>query len=272
MSFVHAFGILPLLVLGVWIVEEIHQVLIHLGLILFHNRQVIAPIGMHTGTPLPLGMHGIGADDASFHQRRMDQRGSGTDLIFFTVHGSLCQDNATLAFIEGEQMHRRLTFALVSERSAQGFPIHRHMGAYLFLLVRLQATGFAPTLFHRSRFEQHAGDRCNDRLCITTGQRLTVGRIGRKALRPVQLSAQPALSFFDPIHNAIHAGFSRQFPQQQQGQEQGQRIASAFLLASVCHLFKGTIQGGRIDGQRLGRHFLRTCQYAKVHVRHFSLS
>jgi hypothetical protein len=30
-SFVHTFGVLPLLVLGVWIFEEIHQVLMHLG-------------------------------------------------------------------------------------------------------------------------------------------------------------------------------------------------------------------------------------------------
>lgn len=42
------------------------------------------------------------------------------------------------------------------------------------------------------------------------------------------LDAHPALSFFDPIHEAIHASFSCQFSQQQEDHEQRQRIAFAF--------------------------------------------
>ena len=82
MSFVHLSVVLPLLLLRIRIVEEIDEILIHLRLILFHDRQIIAAIPMHTGTPLLLRVHGIGTDDASFHQRRVHQRGGSTDLIF----------------------------------------------------------------------------------------------------------------------------------------------------------------------------------------------
>src|SRR5712691_1701183 len=86
----------------------------------------------------------------------MDQRGSRTDLIFFALDRSLAQDDATLTLIEGEQMHRGLLLALMSERATYGFAIHRHMREPLFLFLCLQAAGFAPTLFHGSCFQQHA--------------------------------------------------------------------------------------------------------------------
>src|SRR6266487_1642114 len=118
MSFLHLFAILPFLLLGIGVVKEIHQVLIHLRLILFDNGQVIAPIPMHTGTPLLLRVHRIRTDDASFHERWVNQRGGSTDLIFFTSHGSLRQHDATVTLIERKQMHRWLSRALVSERPA----------------------------------------------------------------------------------------------------------------------------------------------------------
>ena len=65
------------------------------------------------------------------------------------------------------------------------------------------------------------------------------------------------------VYDAIDRGFSRQFSQQQQGQQQGQRIAFSLLLASICDLFKRTIQGGRIDAQRFDCHFLPTLKYAR---------
>jgi hypothetical protein len=74
-------------------------------LILFHDGQVIASIPMHTGTPLLLGMHGIGTDDPPFHQRRVNESRRRTDFILFAPHRSLRQDDATLAFVEGEQVH-----------------------------------------------------------------------------------------------------------------------------------------------------------------------
>ena len=169
-------------------------------------------------------------------------------------------------------MHRWLSLALMPDRAAQGFAIHCHMGERPFLFVRLQSAGFCPTLFHGSCFQQYAGDHCDELLRIAAGQRLTIRRIGRKPLRPVQLAAQPPLSFFDPIHDAIHRRFSGQFPQHQQGQQQGQRIAFAFLLASIGHLFKRAIQGGRIDGQCFNCSCFSTLKYAKLHLRHFSLS
>jgi hypothetical protein len=72
MPFLDAFDVLPLLLLGLWILEEIQQILLHLGLVLFHHCQVIPPRHMHTGAPLLLCMHGIGTDDATFHERRVD--------------------------------------------------------------------------------------------------------------------------------------------------------------------------------------------------------
>jgi hypothetical protein len=93
MPFVHAVCILPLRLLGIGVIKEIDQVLIHLGLILFDDGQVIPPIAMYTGAPLLLRVHGVGADDASFDYCRVDQRGSSTDLIFFAVNRSLGQDN-----------------------------------------------------------------------------------------------------------------------------------------------------------------------------------
>src|SRR6266568_2124636 len=101
MSFVHLSAILPLLLLSLGVVKEIHQVLIQLWLVLFDDGQVIASIPMHTGAPLLLRVHGIGTDDASFHERRMHQRGGSTDLIFFPAHGALRQDDATVTLIEG---------------------------------------------------------------------------------------------------------------------------------------------------------------------------
>ncbi len=89
MSFLHPFSLLPLLLRGIRVVKAIDQVLIHLQLLLFHDGQVIAMIRMHTGAPLLLGVHGIGTDDASFHERRVGQSGSSTDLIFFAVNRSL---------------------------------------------------------------------------------------------------------------------------------------------------------------------------------------
>src|SRR6266568_2074910 len=142
----------------------------------------------------------------------------------------------------------------------------------LFLLLCLQSAGSGSTLFHGSRFQEHACDHGDDLLGVTASQRLAIGRIGRKALRPVQVAAQPSLSFFDPIHHAIHAGFSGQFPQHQHGQQQGQRIAFAFLPSSISHLLECTIQGGRIAAQGFSSSSVSTLKYAKVHVCHFSLS
>jgi hypothetical protein len=53
-------------------------------------------------------------------------------------------------------MHRGLALALMSQRATHRFAIHRHMHERLFLLVSLQATGFAPTLFHASGFQLRA--------------------------------------------------------------------------------------------------------------------
>src|SRR6266480_7933919 len=146
------------------------------------------------------------------------------------------------------------------------------MGECLFLFLCLQSAGFCPTLFHGSRFQQHPCDHGDDLLGITAGQRLAIRGIGRKALRPVQLTAQPCLSFFHPIHNAIHAGFSSQFSEHQHSQQQRQRIAFSFPLASISHLFKGTIQGGRISAQSFSCSFVSILFYANVHLRHFPLS
>src|SRR5437867_2528649 len=117
MPFLHASGVLPFLLLGIRISKEIEQVLIQLSLILFDNGQIIASLCMHTGTPLLLRMHGIGTNDASFHQRRVHQRSSSTDLIFFAFDSAVRQDDPALALIEGEQMHRRLSLTLMSQRS-----------------------------------------------------------------------------------------------------------------------------------------------------------
>jgi Homeodomain-like domain len=70
------------------------------------------------------------------------------------------------------------------------------------------------------------------------------------------------------VRNAIHAFNHEGLAALQEGQ----RIAFSLLLASISDLFKRPIQGGRVDGQRLGYHFLPTIKYAKVHLRHFSLS
>ena len=118
MAFVRLFAILPLLLLSIRVIKEIQQVLIHLRLILLDDGQVVAAIPMHTGAPLLLGVHGIRTDDASYHQRRVHQRGGSTDLIFFTVNRSLRQDDPALALIDGEQMHRGLPLARESQRSA----------------------------------------------------------------------------------------------------------------------------------------------------------
>jgi len=64
-------------------------------------------------------------------------------------------------------MHRGLSLTLMPERSTQRFAIHGHMRERLFLLMRLQATGFAPTLFHGSGFQQHACYHSDDLLSIT---------------------------------------------------------------------------------------------------------
>src|SRR5919109_2166469 len=117
MSFMHLFAILPFLLFSIRVVKEIEQVLVHLRLILFHDGQVIPSIPMHTSAPLLLCVHGIRTDDASFHECWVNQRGGSTDLILFAAHGALRQDDATLALLEGEQMHRRLSFALVSKRA-----------------------------------------------------------------------------------------------------------------------------------------------------------
>lgn len=111
MSFPYLSTVLPFCLLGIRIIEEIERVLIHLLLILCDDGQVIASGGMHTRTPLLLRMHRIGTDDAPFHQRRMDQRRSSTDLIFFALHGTLAEDDPTVALIEGSQMHCRLPLA-----------------------------------------------------------------------------------------------------------------------------------------------------------------
>src|SRR5258708_662141 len=100
MSFLYLSAILPLLLLSIGVVKEIHQVLIHLRLILFHNGQVIAPYPC-TQAHHFFCVHGIRTDDASFHERRVNQRGGSTDLIFFPSHGSLRQDDATVTLIEG---------------------------------------------------------------------------------------------------------------------------------------------------------------------------
>src|SRR2546425_5125578 len=117
MPFLHAFGILPLLLLGIRIVKESHQVLIHLRVILFHNGQVIPLIGMHPSAPLLLGMHGIGTQKPSFHQGGMNEGRRRTDLIFFLLARPVRQNDATVAFIEREQMDQGLPLALVSERA-----------------------------------------------------------------------------------------------------------------------------------------------------------
>jgi hypothetical protein len=101
MSFAYLPTVLPFLLLGIRISEEISQSLRHVRLILFHDRQVIASIPMDTGTPPLLGVHGIRTDDASFHKRWMHQRGSSTDRIFCAPHSALCQDDPALALLEG---------------------------------------------------------------------------------------------------------------------------------------------------------------------------
>src|SRR5438105_703305 len=92
---------------------------------------------MHAGAPLLLRMHGIGTDDASFYQGGMHQSGGGTHLIFAASDGSLRQDNATLTLIEGEQMHRRLSFFAMAQGSPYRFAIHRDMRQGLGWLVGL---------------------------------------------------------------------------------------------------------------------------------------
>ena len=55
-------------------------------------------------------------------------------------------------------MRRGLSLEGMSERSAYSFAIHRHLRERLFLVLRMPPAGFAPTLFHRSGFQQHACD------------------------------------------------------------------------------------------------------------------
>jgi hypothetical protein len=74
----------------------------------------------------------------------MDQSGGSTDLIFFAMESSLGQNDTAVTLLEGEQMHRGLPLALVSERSAYGFAIHRRMAERLFPLVRLETLGSVP--------------------------------------------------------------------------------------------------------------------------------
>ena len=62
------------------------------------------------------------------------------------------------------------------------------------------------------------------------------------------------------------------FPKPQQRQQQRQRIAFSLPLASISHLFKRAIQRGRIDAQGFRCDFVSKLKYAKVHLRHFSLS
>ena len=101
MSFLHLVGILPLLLLGIRIVKEIHQVLIHLQLIFFDDGQVIAIIRMHPGAPLLLGVHRIGTDDASFHKRRSINAAAAL-ISFSLLRTARCrQDDPTLTLIEG---------------------------------------------------------------------------------------------------------------------------------------------------------------------------
>jgi hypothetical protein len=72
---------------------------------------------MSTGALLLLGVHGIGTDDASFHERRVNQSSGSIDLILFAPDGSLRQDDPTVTLVQGQRMYRRLSLALVSERA-----------------------------------------------------------------------------------------------------------------------------------------------------------
>ncbi len=105
-------------------------------------------------------------------------------------------------------MHTGLGLALMSHGPAQGFAVHRYMRQPLLRWFCQHSARFVATLGHRSGFEHHLGDYGDDLLPITAGQSLTIGRIGREPLGPVQLAAQLGLSFFDPIHHAIDRRFS----------------------------------------------------------------
>jgi hypothetical protein len=57
--------------------------------------------------------------------------------------------------------------------------------------------------------------------------------------------------------------FWSEFSQHQQRQEQGQRRAFALVLAPISDLFKRTVQGGRIDGQRFSCLWFSTLKYTR---------
>lgn len=59
MPFLRPLGILPLVMLGLRVIEESLDILIQSGLVLFDNREVKSSIGMHSCTPLPLSMHRV---------------------------------------------------------------------------------------------------------------------------------------------------------------------------------------------------------------------
>ena len=67
MSFLHSLGVVPFVLLSVWVLKEISDILQERRLVLFDNAQVVAFKAMHPCTPLLLRMQGIGTDDASFH-------------------------------------------------------------------------------------------------------------------------------------------------------------------------------------------------------------
>ncbi len=117
----------------------------------------------------------------------------------------------------------------------------------------LQSARFCPTLFHGSSFEKHVGDHGDDLLCITACQGLTIRGIGRKPLRPVQLAAQPGLSFFDPIHDSVHCGFSCQFSEASTGSTA--RATDSVFPASCVHLLLVQTHNTR----RLDRRLSSTC-------------
>jgi hypothetical protein len=79
------------------------------------------------------------------------------------------------------------------------------------------------------------------------------------------------LSFFDPIHNAIDAGFSGQFSQHQQRQEQGQGECFPFFLrpsrtcSNALYEAASMLNASAACGSPLSNRLA-------VHLRYFSLS
>jgi hypothetical protein len=68
-------------------------------------------------------VHGVGTDDAVFHQGGAEEGGQGTDLVLFVFHRALGQYRPRRYLIEGEQMDQRLMWCPMAWRAVQRFPI-----------------------------------------------------------------------------------------------------------------------------------------------------